>query len=168
MRSSRAQCRHAVRSTWPRLRRRSRGCGRRSGGLAYAPDLRGRKQRGRRPSSTQGARPPEPRRAGGRHLGTPVEQNGCGSLVTLGDATPQHALSSPNLFARLVMVGEERKPLLTSSVRLAKAKVAGSNPVFRSNEQAGSTAVSALGPVFSFRAIEPGRTARLVCARCHG
>jgi len=32
----------------------------------------------------------------------------------------------------LVTVGEERERLVTCSVRLAKAKVAGSNPVFRS------------------------------------
>ena len=37
-----------------------------------------------------------------------------------------------NDLAGLVMVGEEREPLVTRSVRLAKAKVAGSNPVFRS------------------------------------
>ena len=55
-----------------------------------------------------------------------------------------------NDLARLVTVGEERRPLVTRSVRHAKAKVAGSNPVFRSNFKAGFTAVSALSPAFSF------------------
>ncbi len=42
-------------------------------------------------------------------------------------------LGWPNDLAGLVMVGEERRWLATWPVRLAKAKVAGSNPVFRSN-----------------------------------
>ena len=37
------------------------------------------------------------------------------------------------------------------ALRLAKAKVAGSNPVFRSNSKAGFIALSALGPAFSLR-----------------
>ena len=41
-------------------------------------------------------------------------------------------LGCPNGLARLVTVGEERRRLVTWSGRLAKAKVAGSNPVFRS------------------------------------
>jgi hypothetical protein len=46
-------------------------------------------------------------------------------------------LRCPSDFARLVTVGEGRRRLVTRAVRLAKAKVAGSNPVFRSNVSGG-------------------------------
>src|SRR5207302_1260137 len=41
-------------------------------------------------------------------------------------------LDAPKEFPWLGTVGEEQRPLVNRSVRLAKAKVAGSNPVFRS------------------------------------
>src|SRR5207237_7708188 len=69
----------------------------------------------------------------GTILRTPVEQNGCGSMGTVGDAAAQGGLGCLNKFARMVTVGEELSRLVTRSVRLAKAKVAGPNPVFRSN-----------------------------------
>jgi hypothetical protein len=42
--------------------------------------------------------------------------------------------------------------------QLAKAKVAGSNPVFRSKIQAGFTAISALGPASLLRESAAGRS----------
>src|SRR5882762_1555183 len=63
------------------------------------------------------------------------------TLLTQGNSGANSSLH----FAELAQLVERR---------LAKAKVAGSNPVFRSNSQAGFTAVSALGPAFSLA--EPG------------
>jgi len=58
----------------------------------------------------------------------------------------------------LETVGEAQGPLVTRSVRLAKAKVAGSNPVFRSNSECGFTAVFALDPASRFPAPIAGRS----------
>ena len=52
------------------------------------------------------------------------------------------------------MVGEERRLLVTRSVRLAKAKVAGSNPVFRSIQAPDLTHVFALFGVVVFERFE--------------
>ena len=59
------------------------------------------------------------------------------TLLTQGNSGANSSLH----FAELAQLVERR---------LAKAKVAGSNPVFRSTSQAGFTAVSALGPALSF------------------
>jgi hypothetical protein len=62
-----------------------------------------------------------------------------------------------NEFARLVTLGEEQEPLVTRSVRLAKAKVAGSNPVFRSKYARISSGYRV--PGFSFRLATQGDAA---------
>src|SRR5258708_28760653 len=54
-------------------------------------------------------------------------------MGSVGEPRAALAVGCPNDFPWLVMVVEEREPLVTSPIRLAKAKVAGSNPVFRSN-----------------------------------
>ena len=59
-----------------------------------------------------------------------MEQNGCARLWIVGEDRLQRVTCSLNESARLVTVGEVRGRLLTWYVRLAKAKVAGSNLVF--------------------------------------
>ena len=59
-----------------------------------------------------------------------MEHDGCAPLGILGEDRLQRVLCSLNESARLVTVGEVRGGLVTWSFRLAKAKVAGSNPVF--------------------------------------
>ena len=56
----------------------------------------------------------------------------CARLGIVGDGAPPQAVGYSNDLARLVTVGEGRGRMVTWSGRLAKAKVAGSNPVFRS------------------------------------
>ena len=63
------------------------------------------------------------------HLWNKTAVHGWGPLVRIGF----NGCDAPlNESARLATVGEVRGRLLTWSVRLAKAKVAGSKPVFRS------------------------------------
>ena len=108
------------------------GCGRRSDGRADARTPRARTPSERRPSSNPGALLLGRRRAVARRLGTPVEHERCARLGTVGDLPALPVLRCLNECARLVTVGEDRRRMATCSVRLAKAKVAGSNPVFRS------------------------------------
>jgi len=61
-----------------------------------------------------------------------VEHERCARLGIVGDGAPPQAVGYSNDLARLVTVGEGRGRMVTWSGRLAKAKVAGSNPVFRS------------------------------------
>ena len=71
----------------------------------------------------------------GTILRTPVEQNGCGSMGTVGDAADQGGLGCLNKFGRMVTVGEELSRLVTRSVRLAKAKVVCSRRARRNFDQ---------------------------------
>ena len=59
-----------------------------------------------------------------------------------------------------MMVEEDREPLVTLSVRLAKAKVAGSNPVFRSNSCLGFALEFGEGRGSSFQYLDPSWTWR--------
>jgi len=63
------------------------------------------------------------------HLWNTTAVHGWGSL----EDRFQRVLCSLNESAQLVTVGEDRRRMSAWSGRLAKAKVAGSNPVFRSN-----------------------------------
>ena len=109
-----------------------KGCGRRSDGPWCARDLLAHRRHGRRPSSNPEGPRPGPRLVASRHLGTPVEQNRCGRPWTVGEPARPVPLVALNDHHWLGTVGEELIPLVTRSVRLAKAKVAGSKPVFRS------------------------------------
>jgi hypothetical protein len=105
---------------------------RRSDGPWHAGDLLARTRLEPHPSSNREGSRPEQRRAAGRRLGTPVEHERCAPLGMVGDATGYASQAHLNRFARLVTVGDRRERLVTRCARLAKAKVASSNLVFRS------------------------------------
>ena len=63
------------------------------------------------------------------HLWNKTAVHGRGRLVSRAVRSRVHRLKERHWFGT---VGEKWRPLVTRSVRLAKAKVAGSNPVFRS------------------------------------